>query len=515
MATFSYALALLLLAAHHALQKSLSSDSTYRAAVVEMKSVEDIFKPVQVMKANEIKILNFIDQAAEKNVDILVFPELPLTSLAFPSRRYLLPWTTVLPDPSQYYKPCTNFSIAVIESIRSISCAAKRKRIYVVINVIEQEVCSTAGCPPDGYLLYISNVVFDREGRIISRSKLLIFTVKIVRARKNHLIHENGNINVKTPQNETFTTDFGVTFGHIICYDIMFQRPWLDVRRKLNVTDFVFTSGWFTGMPFKNSLQVQAGFSYAEDVNMLAAGYNAVRGGLTGSGIYLGRQGIASALMAFDDHEELVIADVPKKSQNTVANASRQSDQGYKIRNGFRRRKESERLIMKYETLANATMKMIVENGYTTQTLHHEGIECEFKVNLTNLNPPTIYRLIAFDGTRLDGKTVRCGNRNCAIHQCANETIESCGAIRNSSGIFTFIEVESTHIDNNNTTMIPSTVLTDLFPLENWTFDQHTSGRHVHTKISLETPSENVVTFGVWGRNFERDERIGAIHVTY
>ena len=29
----------------------------------------------------------------------------------------------------------------------------------------------------------------------------------------------------KTPEVATFTTDFGVTFGHFVCFDILFKEP--------------------------------------------------------------------------------------------------------------------------------------------------------------------------------------------------------------------------------------------------------------------------------------------------
>ena len=41
-------------------------------------------------------------------------------------------------------------------------------------------------------------------------------------------------------------------------------------------------------VPFVSALQIQASWSYAEDVNFLASGYNRPKFGSAGSGIYLG-----------------------------------------------------------------------------------------------------------------------------------------------------------------------------------------------------------------------------------
>lgn len=48
----------------------------------------------------------------------------------------------------------------------------------------------------------------------------------------------------------TFNTDFGVTFGHIVCSDMMFKNPWIDVARELNITDFISEMAWDIKMPF-------------------------------------------------------------------------------------------------------------------------------------------------------------------------------------------------------------------------------------------------------------------------
>ena len=53
------------------------------------------------------------------------------------------------------------------QAIRLLSCMAAFSRIYVVVNVPEVAPCDHSSS--DCFVYYNSNVVFDREGRIVAR----------------------------------------------------------------------------------------------------------------------------------------------------------------------------------------------------------------------------------------------------------------------------------------------------------------------------------------------------------
>lgn len=134
--------------------------------------------------------------------------------------------------------------------------------MYVVINHREKEVCNCENCPADGYFIYNTNVVFDRQGVVIARY------------RKYNLFGEQGTSVTPEAIPSYFTTDFNVTFGQFICFDLLFQTPTLNLTRDLNITDIVFSAHWFSELPFLFAVQAQAAWAYANDVNFLAAGYN-------------------------------------------------------------------------------------------------------------------------------------------------------------------------------------------------------------------------------------------------
>ena len=53
------------------------------------------------------------------------------------------------------------------------------------------------------------------------------------------------------PVNQThvsFKTDFGVEFGILICFDIMFEKPLIDLN-KLGIKNIVFPTAWVDGYP--------------------------------------------------------------------------------------------------------------------------------------------------------------------------------------------------------------------------------------------------------------------------
>lgn len=47
----------------------------------------------------------------------------------------------------------------------------------------------------------------------------------------------------------TFKTDFGVEFGHFICFDIAFGAPANELIKR-GITNFAFPTMWFSEIPF-------------------------------------------------------------------------------------------------------------------------------------------------------------------------------------------------------------------------------------------------------------------------
>jgi predicted amidohydrolase len=134
--------------------------------------------------------------------------------------------------------------------------------MYITINHREKYDCVGENCPDDGLLIYNTNVVFDRNGEVIARY------------RKFNLFGEHDTNKTSEPIISTFETDFGVTFGQIICFDIMFKTPTLNHVRDLGIRDIVFSVHWYSELPYLFATQLQTGWAFANDVNLLASGHN-------------------------------------------------------------------------------------------------------------------------------------------------------------------------------------------------------------------------------------------------
>lgn len=239
---------------------------------------------------------------APSNLDIIVFPEMTLNSMQ----------TAVeIPEVDENLSPCDSDKYPAENSMKQISCSAKTYQRYVVVNMVTKAKCPdpemTANNDPrncsarsDGFSYYNTNVVFDRKGILVSRY------------RKFNLFGESVDKPFK-PAMVTFDTDFGVKFGHFICFDLAFRYPALELVKSLNVSDIIFPTMWFSEMPFLTAVQIQQNWAFTNNVNLLSAGANNPDVGSTGTGIYARRKGPIKAVMEGLNRTTLYTASVPKK----------------------------------------------------------------------------------------------------------------------------------------------------------------------------------------------------------
>lgn len=232
-------------------QLSTPSDPTYKAGVVEHPEAvaDNARKRTSLAWQSFQNIIRTVEE-----LDILVFPEHIINSRAT---------ATFVPHESENVTPCfeADYDIFLIEA----SCGARSRGMYLVINLVEKELCGNGAgsktygpCPETGVQYFNTNVVFDRTGKVISRY------------RKTHLWrHEYYETSVLlTPDVATFTTDFGVTFGHFICFDMLFYEPAMTLIQERNITDIIYPTYWFSELPFLGAIQLQEGWAYGNDINL-------------------------------------------------------------------------------------------------------------------------------------------------------------------------------------------------------------------------------------------------------
>jgi len=128
------------------------------------------------------------------------------------------------------------------------------------------------GCPEDGRWQYNTDVVFSEQGKILAKY------------HKSHLYFEPEFDQPPVPEPQNFTTSFGVTFGIMICFDIMFPYPQL-YYAQANITNLIYSTWWVNTPPYFSANQVQLAWSRDTGSNLLASGIG-LNYYTSGSGIY-------------------------------------------------------------------------------------------------------------------------------------------------------------------------------------------------------------------------------------
>lgn len=213
-----------------------ANDEYYTAAVAEFRPVVR-GTSLQMLEQNLAGYLELI-AAANRSTDIIVFPEASLNSVL---------QLTAVPAPSQ--RSLCNDAVTdnddddddVADFLRQLACAAVEAETYLVINVKEREGCSNdtdSDCPERGYRLYNTNVVLDRRGAVVSRY------------RKWNLYLEAPLNRTAEPEYGIFETDFNVTFGHFVCFDLLFYTPAQELVDRFKLSNLIVTKMFNSELPF-------------------------------------------------------------------------------------------------------------------------------------------------------------------------------------------------------------------------------------------------------------------------
>lgn len=235
---------------------------------------------------------------------------------------------------------------------------------------------------------------------------------------------------------------------------------------------------------------------------------------------HTGRKGVGKAIMPKTTHEEVLIYEVPKIKEKTRYNKNyhdHSKDQDQKtwlyhekehIHDELRKKREDnttvvdDKIFLMYDNIH--VFQTLSLEGNATETICQNGFCCEFKVEIAKIDPSTKYRLVVFSGIRRYS-VVEANVDACGIIQCSNDSVSSCGSVQKSEMIFSNIEIAATFHDYKNNLIMPSTLNPDLLPLKNWTFNEHTHDDHVHVNMFLNNNTNNLVTFGIYSRNFNKN----------
>ncbi|XP_012266871.2 vanin-like protein 2 [Athalia rosae] len=505
---------------------SAADEFSYVGAVAEYHPVLTGDNGTEIANENAKNFITMMAKAAEHNADIIVFPENGLTvgfTYSKENRTMYPSFSTFLPDDNAHV-PCKNSETVVIEALQSLSCAAQNYSMYVVINLMEMKKCNASeteshGCPSDGLFFYNTNVVLDRNGTIISRY------------RKFNLFAEPGVDVTSTADVASFTTDFDVTFGHFICFDILFKEPALTLVKDYNITDIVYPTHWFSEMPYLTTLQVQASWSYANDVNFLASSFNNPSSGSGGSGIYAGKDGHLITYWPEYSSNALLVATVPKliNGERNVSLVSSTSALYYAFNDSeistlVGLEVIPQRLFAQENLTLFTTSELDFVNGTTeiSKEVCNREFCCSFHVNSNFANESVTetskyykYRIAVFNGIRLYPGIGTGGIQVCSIISCTDATLESCGtrfAVTDdvvTATVFHSIVISGNFSTDADMAQMPSSLTTDILPLNpsDFSYSAVDYENSIDRSIvyNLTSGTRNLLNFAIFGRNFSGD----------
>ena len=267
----------------------------FKAAVIEYQPVP--FNPQitahDYLMQNVAKLKEYTTQ--NPHLDVLVFPEYGLTSTEVLNFNIDL-YAQDLPETLDA-DPCSGNS-SFWSILEHISCIVKTGKLYVIINLITRHFRDYDGCDKD-VCYFNTALVFDRQGYIIA---------------KYHKIHVYEAPILDVPRVEkpvVFHTDFGYTFGLMICFDINYEVPAQDLI-DAKVDALVFQAAWTDELPFLTALQYHFGWALANNVTLISAGYHDPKTGSMGSGIFQGGQ-VLNLTYASNSGSKIVTAQVGAK----------------------------------------------------------------------------------------------------------------------------------------------------------------------------------------------------------
>ena len=413
---------------------TVHTDSKYKAAIVEFRPDHyNIQRNLDGLK----EVLENITKS-DNSVAIVVFPEDAIVGFEGSTRETLLRDYEEIPDPLKKVNPCTNSkSSSQTLILKTLSCFARDFQVVLVANMGEREKCTTStSCNSDGYYLYNTNVVFEIDGHLIAKY------------RKTHLVtEEKAKINASIPSCVTFNTSFGVTFGTLTCFELLYKNLGNCLINERSIRNIVFTTAWGNNFPFYLSIAFQQSWSMKHKVNLLAANQQYVSASYhsSGSGIYSAGYPKAYYISGVERGlpfatGKFIIAELPK-------NPSSSQSVGYPEIIDKTHICTSSSKYLKYERLVSKEGRVSI-NTSSNNTTEPQSIICDLDYSMKK-DKGEYYALGAYIGLKLDDESF--GYAACSLVKCKEDKQQyKCGYMVYKSGTILFEKLQLTAVISGN-----------------------------------------------------------------
>ncbi|XP_031331749.1 vanin-like protein 2 [Photinus pyralis] len=121
--------------------------------------------------------------------------------------------------------------------------------------------------------------------------------------------------------------------------------------------------------------------------------------------------------------------------------------------------------------------------------------------------------MVAFSGTRTFARVSNGGIEVCAVVACLNDSLSSCGKrFRDYNTVswpttFKKIVIEAEFDEDPNKFQFPNSLLSNIEPIHVDDFEWRSilGNKRVRRTYLLKKPQNRLMTFGIYGRDFNRD----------
>nr|XP_033794205.1 pantetheinase-like isoform X2 [Geotrypetes seraphini] len=424
-------------------------------------------------------------EAAQKGAHIIVTPEDGIYGWNL-KRESIFPYLEDIPDPQVNWIPCTDpqrFGRAPVQE--RLSCMAKSNHIYVVANMGDKKKCNTndPSCPNNRYYHYNTAVVFDSDGKLITRYH-----------KYNLFMFEEQFNQPAEPDLVIFDSPFG-KFGIFICFDILFHDPAVALVSKLNVDTILFPTAWMNVLPHLSAIEFHSAWAAGMGVNFLASNLHNTSMRMTGSGIYAPDKPIDYYYNMDTEDGKLLISELnvhPRLSPSyTAINWTSYASS-----------------IADLSPTTDVFIDTIFYDEYTFATLVdakgslsvcQQDLCCHLSYRMVEKRQDEAYVLGVFNGLHVvEGKYYL---QICTLLKCRSTNLTSCGEpTENSLTIFDEFSLSGTF----STSYVFPEVLLSGIRLAPADFQVLSDGRLI-SKSSISTKS--VLTVTLFGRLYENDPK--------
>ena len=468
------------------LTSSQAEEGTYRAAVTEFApksylvgNLLKVFTSRKTAQQNMMLNLDAMEKlaigASDQGAKIIVFPEESVTGRIYciNCKKNVAAYAENIPPviTGNTTNPCTDSGYGSRPILQRLSCIARNHGIVLVANM------------PDikGLKLFNTNVIFETDGTLIAKYY------------KQHLFRFESLFFDTTNRNRyvIFNTSFGVDFSVLICNDILYCDPALEMVNK-GIKNFVFSAYWGNRYPHYTSISVRQGWSWRNQVNVLSSGINnaleeEIAGKVqkfysSGSGIYSAGKPLDYYISGENFTEpsgRLIIADVPLEpgKVSSIANGQRLELIGLKSRD----------TPLEYQTLDPKQNSLVV----TFESDIFDNLTCSLEYKFSYLASNEVFALAA--SIFPDEKNQDITYALCSLsRRPVNGTPQSIGYTTASK--FQYIKLQGTFSQYPHITVMPFVLgnqlrLLDpsLFVLEEY-------------QITLQNEEQDILVANLWGK---------------